>query len=51
MSGTVKLVYKGHPREPENVPFIHRLKLYTLFVNGGNETDLYRLIGSYTSPY
>jgi hypothetical protein len=24
--------------------FIYRLKLYALFINGGNETALYRLI-------
>jgi hypothetical protein len=25
-----------------NVPFIYRLKLYALFINGKNETALYR---------
>ena len=39
---TVKSVYKGHSREPENVPFIYRLKLYALFINGKNRTALYR---------
>jgi len=39
---TVKPVYKGHSREPENVPFIYRLKLNALFINGENETALYR---------
>jgi len=44
---TVKPVYKGHLREPENValmssfPLNYRLKLYTLFINGKNETALY----------
>jgi hypothetical protein len=28
--------------EPENVPFIYRLKLYALFMNGENEAALYR---------
>ena len=39
---TVKPVYKGHSREPENVPFIYRLKLYGLFINGKNQASLYR---------
>jgi hypothetical protein len=26
----------------ENVPFIYRLKLYALFINGENEAALYR---------
>jgi hypothetical protein len=39
---TVKPVYKGHSREPENVVFIYRLKLYALFINEKNETALYR---------
>ena len=39
---TVKLVYTGHSREPENVTFIYRLKLYALFINEKNETALYR---------
>ncbi len=30
---TVKLVYKDHPRDPQNVVFIHRLSLYV-----GSET-------------
>ena len=33
---TVKPVYKGHYWEPKNVPFIYRLKLYPLFINGEN---------------
>ena len=37
-----KPVYKGHSREPENVPFLYRLKLYALFINGKNETALYK---------
>jgi hypothetical protein len=41
---TVKPVYKGHAREPENVVFMSSGSLYTtlyvLFINGGNETDL-----------
>jgi hypothetical protein len=40
IENTVKSVYKGHSREPENVVFIYRLKL--LFINGENETALYR---------
>ena len=39
----VKPVYNGQSREPENVPFIYRLKLYSLFINGKNEAGLYRL--------
>ena len=45
---TVNPVYKGHTREPENVAFIscslyiYRLRLYALFINGKNETALYR---------
>ena len=39
---TVKPVYKGHSREPENVVFMNSgslyTKLYVLFINGGNET-------------
>ena len=40
---TVKPVYKGHSREPANVscPLKYRLKLYTLFQKGKNETALY----------
>jgi hypothetical protein len=43
---TVKPVYKGHSREPENalyqqLPFIYRLKLYALFINGENKASLY----------
>jgi len=41
-TNTVKPVYKGHSREPDNVPFIYRLKLYALFINGENEDALYR---------
>ena len=37
---TVKPIYKGHSREPENVPFIYRLKLYALLMNGQNEAAL-----------
>ena len=37
---TVKPVYKVHSREHENVPFIYRLKLYALFINGENESAL-----------
>jgi hypothetical protein len=33
--------YKGHTREPENVPFINRLKSYAPFINGKNEAALY----------
>jgi hypothetical protein len=36
---TVKPVYKGHSREPENVVFMNSgslyTKLYVLFINGG----------------
>ena len=39
---TEKPVYKGHSREPENVPFMNRLKSHTLFINGENEAVLYR---------
>ena len=39
---TVKPVYKRHCRELKNVPFIYRLKLYVLFINGKNEAALYR---------
>jgi len=45
---TIKPVYKGHSMEPENVtfmsscPFKYRLKSYVLFINGENETALYR---------
>ena len=39
---TVKPVCKDHSRELENVPFIYRLKLYALFINGKDETVLYR---------
>jgi hypothetical protein len=39
---TVKPVYKGHSREPKNVPFIYRLKLYALYINEENEAALYR---------
>jgi hypothetical protein len=45
----VTTVYKGYSSEPENVPFnnrtlpfIYRSKLYALFMNGKNETGLYR---------
>jgi len=44
----VKPVYKGHSMEPVNVAFyeqlsfIYRLRLYALFINGKNETALYR---------
>ena len=37
-----KPVYKGDLREPENVPFIYRSKLYTMFINEKYEVDLYR---------
>jgi predicted AlkP superfamily pyrophosphatase or phosphodiesterase len=33
---------EGHSREPKNVPFIYRLKLYALYIYGENETALYR---------
>ena len=36
---TVKPVHKGHLWEPENVPFIYRLK-YALFINWKYETSL-----------
>ena len=39
---TATPTYKGHSRVPENVPFIYRLELYTLFINGENEAALYR---------
>ena len=43
---TVKPVYKGHSMEPEKVVLwalnIYRLKWYALFINGRNETCLYR---------
>ena len=39
---TVKLAYKGQLREPSNVLFISRLKLYALSINGENEAALYR---------
>ena len=45
---TVKLVYKGHSRQPENVLFICSLSLFTGFKNMhcslmvNNETALYR---------
>jgi hypothetical protein len=48
MTYTFKPVYKGHSREPkkcalyEHLPFIYRLKLYALFINGGNEAALNR---------
>jgi hypothetical protein len=28
--------------EPENVTFIHKIKLYALFINGNYKTALYR---------
>jgi hypothetical protein len=31
---TVKPVYKGHSREPTNVLYMSRLKLYAPFING-----------------
>jgi len=40
----VKPVYKGHSREPENVPFMYRLNLYALFINGKHETFRYLYI-------
>ena len=41
---TVKSVYKGPSREPENVSFIISCPSYTyaLFINWENETALYR---------
>ena len=39
---SVKLVYKGHSKDPENVAFIYRLKLYAIFIDRKNETALYR---------
>jgi len=33
-SNTVLPVNKGHSREPENMSFIYRFKLYVLFING-----------------
>ena len=39
---TGKPVYKGHLRKPEYMPFIYRLKLCAPFINGKNETVLYR---------
>jgi hypothetical protein len=41
---TVKPVYKGHYREPENVAFIYRLKLYALLINGKNSFSLWCLM-------
>jgi hypothetical protein len=38
---TVKQVYKGHSREPENVPFMSRCPLYT----DQNYMHLYSLMG------
>ena len=37
ITNTVKPVYKGHSKELENAPFIDRLKLYALIINGKNE--------------
>ena len=39
---TVKPVYKGHSRKPENVAFMSSCPLYTLFINKENETAPYR---------
>jgi hypothetical protein len=44
-NNTIKPVYKGHSREPENGVFeqlfiIYRLKSYALYINGKNETVL-----------
>ena len=39
---SVKPLCKGPWREPENVPFIYRLKLYVLFIDGENVAALYR---------
>jgi hypothetical protein len=44
---TVKPVYKGHSGNLKMWPlsaiaFIYRLKLYALFINGKNDTALYR---------
>ena len=39
---TVKPVYKGHSREPENVAFMNSLKFHVQLINGKNETILYR---------
>jgi hypothetical protein len=46
---TVKPVYKGSRVKGirkcalyQQVPFIYRIKLYELFMNGKNETVLYR---------
>jgi hypothetical protein len=41
---SVKPLYQGHSREPENVSFMssYQLILYELFINGKNEADLYR---------
>jgi hypothetical protein len=36
-----KPAYKGYSSETENVSFIYRLKLYTLFIIGGKGTVLY----------
>jgi hypothetical protein len=33
-------IYKGYSREPENVPFIYKLILYALFIDGKIETAL-----------
>ena len=46
-ASTVKPVYKGHSREPENEAFMSSWPLYTgllyaLFNNGKNKTVLYR---------
>jgi hypothetical protein len=40
----VKPAYKEYSSEPENVSFIYRLKLYTLFINVGKGTVLYRQV-------
>ena len=39
---SVKPLCKGPWREPENVPFIYKLKLYVLFIDGENVASLYR---------
>jgi hypothetical protein len=36
ISSKVQSVYKEHSREPENLPFMYRLILYALFINGKN---------------
>ena len=47
----VKLVYKGHSGEPEQVLFIYRFKRYAQLINGENEAALYRVICFIEVPF